>query len=303
MKSTRKVKDYDLLSGYSFFIPGPSGIFVLTLLFLVGALIGNVIAAIFMLAMGGAGQDYMILVSYPVMFIPPMMYALGKSRGNALFDKGCRIDSRHFGGLGAGVCCVLVVLATLCTAFIMDIFNSMMPEMPEWLENTLKSMTQGKFWVNFLCVSVFAPFFEEWLCRGMVLRGLLNYKRANSEDNREYGIKPVWAIIISALFFAVIHLNPWQALPAFALGCLFGYVYYKTGSLWLTMLMHFTNNTFALILGNIDSLKDYDNFIDALSVPVYSGAALVCAAVLFFALRKISSIRSESASGNCDIIE
>ena len=302
MKSTRKIKDYDLLAGYSFFIPGPSGIFTLTLLFLVGALIGNVISAIFMLAMGSAGQDYMMLVSYPVMFIPPMMYALSKSRGNALFDQGCRIDSRHFGGPGAAGCCALVILATLCVAFIMDIFNAMMPEMPKWLEETLKNMTQGKFWVNFLCVSIFAPFFEEWLCRGMVLRGLLNYKRTDSRDGREYGIKPLWAIIISALFFAAIHLNPWQALPAFALGCLFGYVYYKTGSLWLTMLMHFANNTSALIFSNIDSLKDADNFMDVLSVPVYSCIAAACAIALFFAIRKISSIRLESVNGNCDII-
>ena len=42
----------------------------------------------------------------------------------------------------------------------------------------------------------------------MVLRGLLGHK-----------VKPVWAIVISAAFFAIIHLNPWQAIPAFLLGC------------------------------------------------------------------------------------
>lgn len=81
------------------------------------------------------------------------------------------------------------------------------------------------------------------------------------QENKErrkhhHGIKPVWAIFWSAVFFAFIHLNPWQAVPAFILGCLFGYVYYKTGSLKLTMLMHFTNNTFSLIFSNIDKFKD-----------------------------------------------
>lgn len=231
----RRIRNYNLLSGYAFYVPGPWDIFALTALFLVGALIGNVIGLLFMLALPESGSEYMMLISYPVMFIPPMMYAMYKSRGNALFDTGYEMDSRNFGKFGAAVISILVMLSTLALAFDMDMVNALMPPMPEWLENMLKGMTQGKFWVNFLCVSVFAPFFEEWLCRGMILRGLLNYSR--SEGRR--GIRPAAAIAISALFFAAIHLNPWQAVPAFALGCLFGYVYYRTGSLNLTLsLIH-----------------------------------------------------------------
>lgn len=297
--SARRIKNYDLFSGYSFFTPKPSDIFVLTLLFLAGALVGNVVASIFLLLMQGAGTDYMMLISYPIMFIPPMMYAMSKSRGNALFDTGYAIDSKNFGSIGALMMCIIVMLSTLALGFVMDIVNKIMPPMPEWLETMLKSMTQGKFWVNFICVSIFAPFFEEWLCRGMVLRGLLNYKR-KTNDSVSRGIKPVWAIVISALFFALIHLNPWQAVPAFALGCLFGYVYYRTGSLLLTMLMHFTNNTFALIIGNIDSLKDAENFIDVMPMGLYIAIAIVCVIFLYWAVKNIAKIELKSPQGNCD---
>lgn len=295
----RRIRNYNLLSGYAFYVPGPWEIFALTALFLVGALIGNVIGLLFMLALPESGSEYMMLISYPVMFIPPMMYAMYKSRGNALFDTGYEMDSRHFGKFGTAAISILVMLSTLALAFDMDMVNALMPPMPEWLENMLKGMTQGKFWVNFLCVSVFAPFFEEWLCRGMVLRGLLNYSR--SEGRR--GIRPAAAIAISALFFAAIHLNPWQAVPAFALGCLFGYVYYRTGSLNLTMLMHFTNNTFALIISNIDSIKDAENFMEVMPGWAYNSIAAVCLVFLVFAVREFSKIELTSPQGNCDEVK
>lgn len=295
----RRIRNYNLLSGYAFYVPGPWDIFALTALFLVGALIGNVIGLLFMLALPESGSEYMMLISYPVMFIPPMMYAMYKSRGNALFDTGYEMDSRHFGKFGTAAISILVMLSTLALAFDMDIVNALMPPMPEWLENMLKGMTQGKFWVNFLCVSVFAPFFEEWLCRGMILRGLLNYSR--SEGRR--GIRPAAAIAISALFFAAIHLNPWQAVPAFALGCLFGYVYYRTGSLNLTMLMHFTNNTFALIISNIDSIKDAENFMEVMPGWAYNSIAAVCLVFLVFAVREFSKIELTSPQGNCDEVK
>ena len=295
----RRIRNYNLLSGYAFYVPGPWDIFALTALFLVGALIGNVIGLLFMLALPESGSEYMMLISYPVMFIPPMMYAMYKSRGNALFDTGYEMDSRHFGKFGTAAISILVMLSTLALAFDMDMVNALMPPMPEWLENMLKGMTQGKFWVNFLCVSVFAPFFEECLCRGMVLRGLLNYSR--SEGRR--GIRPAAAIAISALFFAAIHLNPWQAVPAFALGCLFGYVYYRTGSLNLTMLMHFTNNTFALIISNIDSIKDAENFMEVMPGWAYNSIAAVCLVFLVFAVREFSKIELTSPQGNCDEVK
>ena len=164
--------------------------------------------------------------------------------------------------------------------------------MPEQLEELLKGMTTGVIWANFISVSIFAPLFEEWLCRGMILRGLLH--------NR---VRPVWAVLISSAFFALIHLNPWQAVPAFALGCLFGYVYYKTGSLKLTMLMHFTNNTFSLILSNIDSLKDMDSWMQVMPATLYWIVFAACILLLILIVRMFARIPLLSREGNCDKVE
>lgn len=297
--ATRKIRNYDLLSNYNYFIPNPVEIFALLLFLLAGAMVGNVVTFGILLMMPGTTSDLTMLIAYPIMFIPPMIYSSLRSQRNAMFDNGYAIDGNaHFGKPGIAGTGAMVMLATLSVAFLMDSVNSLMPPMPEWLENAMKGMTSGNIVMNFICVSIFAPFFEEWLCRGMVLRGLLNYKKKDGSR----GMRPVLAIAISALFFAFIHLNPWQAVPAFALGCLFGYVYFRTGSLKLTMLMHFTNNTFALIFSNIDSLKDTDFILQTMPIWQYCTIAIVCLAYMWLFIRTMNKIQLGSVSGNCDEI-
>ena len=283
-------RNYGFLEKFTYYIPGVADMFILLGLLLVGALVGGIAAAPLTLALGrDVATEYTMIISYPLMFIPPMLYASIKSRNNSIMKSGLRLDNRHFSPLGGALCALLVILATLSAAFCSDAILSFMPEMPSWLEEALKSMTQGTLWINFLCVSIFAPFFEEWLCRGMILRGLLGNK-----------VRPVWAIVISAVFFAFIHLNPWQAVPAFLLGCLFGYVYYKTGSLKLTMLMHFANNTFSLVMSNIDAFKDVESWLEVLPGARYWTLFATAILLLVLIIQAFRKIPLDREAGNLD---
>ena len=266
---------------------------------LIGSLLGNAIT----LTLGAAaGQEfaaeYGMLIAYPVMFLPPMIYARHASNRNLLFEEGVALDSRHTGRGGFAATAALCMTATVSLSLVSDGITELLPPMPDSLKAVFQNLTQGNFLLNFLSVSIFAPFFEEWLCRGMILRGLLNHKRPDGTT-----MSPLAAIAISAVFFALIHMNPWQAIPAFLLGLLFGYVYYRTGSLWLTMLMHFTNNTLSLCLGHIDSLKDAETYLDVMPAWLYailaaSGICFVC----WFCLKYLKGITLASAKGNCDTI-
>ena len=104
-------------------------------------------------------------------------------------------------------------------------------------------------------------------------------------------MKPATAIVISAAFFAILHMNPWQAIPAFCLGLLFGFVYYKTGSLKLTMLMHCVNNTMAVVLSKIPVLKEAETFMDVMNPWAYAGAYICLAVALASAIVILSSYR------------
>lgn len=286
-------RSYDLFSNYSYYVPGVGGMFMMLLMFLVGSILGSILTVVLSLISPDFANIYGMMISYPVMFIPPMLYASSQSRRNEVFEKGYALDSSNFGQNRWWVMIVAVMFSTISLAFICEPLMKVLPQTPEWFEQIMNSILKNSpLWVTLISVSVFAPLFEEWLCRGIVLRGLLTK------------MNPAWAIIISAAFFAVLHMNPWQALPAFILGLLFGYVYYKTGSLKLTMLMHFTNNTMSAIFSKIPQFEEAETFMDVMSpwayAAVFALSVIILAAVLLI-LRNIPL--KGTAAGNCDEIE
>ena len=265
---------------------------MLFLMFLIGSLLGSVLVGALTFVSPEFAQMYGTVISYPLMFIPALLYASAQSRRNEFFETGYALDSSNFGQLGGFRMAVIVSIATIATAFMADSLNGIMPETPEWFEDAMAQIMDAPVWITLISVSVFAPLFEEWLCRGLVLRGLLQKT------------SPTVAIAVSAAFFAVLHMNPWQALPAFLLGVLFGYVYYKTGSLKLTMLMHCVNNTMAVVFSKIPSLEEMESFTEVLSPWAYAGIFAACAAFTAAACVVLKNIpfTKDGARSNCDEI-
>jgi membrane protease YdiL (CAAX protease family) len=120
---------------------------------------------------------------------------------------------------------------TILVSEIGNLVLSVLP-VPQWLNDLFAEEIIGaEFSLSaILTVAVLPAIFEEILCRGLVLRALL--KRYSS----------VVSIVVSALMFGVIHLNPWQFVTAFLLGILLGWIVLKTGSIVLTVIAHFLNN-------------------------------------------------------------
>ena len=270
-------------------MPGFGGLALIVVLMVVGSLLGGVLLSVFILS--GFEKEtatYGMLLAYPLMFIPAMLYASGKSRRNEIFEDGYTIDNNNFGNHKWYTMTFAAIVMAIAAAFAIEPVSMLLPEMPADIAEKLAGMLNGPAWVTFISVSIFAPFFEEWLCRGIVLRGLLKK------------VKPAWAIIISAVFFALIHMNLWQAVPAFLMGLLFGYVYYKTGSLKLTMLMHFANNTMAFILSTIPSLRDAEHYTDILSPWAYGGVYLAAVVIIVFGVILMKGIPQEEGNlGGC----
>ena len=286
-------RSYDLLSNYNHFMPGYTNLVWIVLMVILGAFIGSLILTPF-IAMGYRNEVeiYGMLISYPLMFIPAMLYASAVSRRNEGFVESYAIDSSNFGSRKGITVAFAAAVMTLATAYVIEPVSMLLPDMPEEMEMMMKRLLGGPAWVTLLSVSIFAPFFEEWLCRGVVLRGLL----------KKTG--PTLAILISALFFAAIHMNIWQGVPAFFMGVLFGYVYYKTGSLKLTMLMHFVNNTMAFVMSRIPSLENADYFSDVLSPWAYGGVYAVALVALIFGLILFKGIpQKEGNLGGCQKID
>ena len=94
--------------------------------------------------------------------------------------------------------------------------------------------------MGYLVVGLVAPLVEELVFRGAVLKALLRWKQ-----------NPWVGIAISALLFAVIHMNPAQMPHAFLIGLLLGWMYYRTDSIVPGVVYHWVNNTAAYIMYNL----------------------------------------------------
>lgn len=93
----------------------------------------------------------------------------------------------------------------------------------------------------YIVTSCVAPaLFEEMLFRGTIASGL-----------KERGFKV--ALIASAVIFTFMHGNAEQTVHQFIIGFIIGYIFLKSGNLWIGVIIHFVNNFTAVTLGYIAS--------------------------------------------------
>ncbi len=182
-------------------------------------------------------------LTYTLAYIFPLMYLYWKGlrRLNSPLGEqlpeydSIRLDRPRFGRMGLWAFIPVVILLELAVIILISSLPEGM-EMPEWFSSALEQMYGTNIVFNLLTMSVLAPLLEEFLFRGVILTGLM--RRMDTW----------WAILWSSVLFGIAHLNPWQALPAFVMGCLFGWIYVRTRSYWTVVAMHSLNNTLTIMV-------------------------------------------------------
>ena len=106
--------------------------------------------------------------------------------------------------------------------------------LPDLMQDTFLAMSRNIFGI--ISITIMAPLVEELLFRGAI-QGYMLRK----------GMKPLHAILIASAIFGIIHMNPIQIPFAFAIGMIFGWLYYRTGSLVPGIVGHFLNNSIACL--------------------------------------------------------
>ena len=139
-----------------------------------------------------------------------------------------------------GVWIPLVVLLAGGTIILSEIDNALRSVWPMPQEFIDIFLQLSESWLAFAFLGVvIAPITEELLFRGLILRGLLRHYPANK------------AILVSALMFALVHLNPWQFTGAFVFGILSGFLYLWTGSLIPCLASHAIFNAYGIVVGTL----------------------------------------------------
>ncbi|MBR2638621.1 MAG: CPBP family intramembrane metalloprotease [Bacteroidaceae bacterium] len=123
---------------------------------------------------------------------------------------------------------VVLIFATMVT---FNIF-AQWAGLPDMHANVMEGLSKNI--VGVLAIAVAAPVLEEMLFRGAI-QGMLMRRFSN----------PWVGIIIASLIFGAIHMNPIQVFYATMLGLVFGWIYYRTGSLVPVVIGHVLNNSMA----------------------------------------------------------
>ena len=150
-------------------------------------------------------------------------------------------------------------------------------------ERFLQVSTAGGLLLNLGLMALLPALAEELTFRGVV-QGLFR-------GNRHVAI---WC---TAFIFSFIHFQFYGFVPRMLMGALFGYMLWWTGSLWVPVLMHFTNNALAVVFSYLvynhklpfdaDSLESIGTF-DTLWLGILSIGVVSCTMLFyrFYILRK-----------------
>lgn len=115
-----------------------------------------------------------------------------------------------------------------------------------WAENLEKTYNEqvavmldtkgiGGYLLSVFVMALLPAMCEEMLFRG----GLQNFLTRATK-------KPWLSIIIVSILFSIVHFSVYGFLVRLFLGIVLGYIFYLTGSIWLSMTAHFFNNALAV---------------------------------------------------------
>ena len=128
-------------------------------------------------------------------------------------------------------------LAAIAGIFATDLISEQL-NLPNRMEEQFLNLAHN-FW-GILSVAVVGPVVEELVFREGILGHMLRK-----------GVEPWTAMIVSAILFGAIHMNPAQIPFAAIMGLLLAIIYYKTGNIVITSLIHIFNNSLAVVEMNL----------------------------------------------------
>ena len=177
-------------------------------------------------------------------FLPPFFYALVCHKKPFM-----HLGFKHTVNVKQALVVVLIMLACLPIVGAMQELTEMLP----WSKATLLHFKQAEddynkqvmviarmdnffdYLVSVVMIAFLPAVFEETLFRGG-LQNLLS----------RWFKMPIVAVVITSVIFSAVHGSYLGFLSRFALGFVLGWVYYRTGNIWLNIIGHFFNNAFAV---------------------------------------------------------
>lgn len=266
-------------------------VFLFLIIVMISSLIGIALSAVFLFA-GDLGMKIGQGISSIMMFVvPPIVYYSITRKEHQMKDLGFRQLTPPWWLILIGVAIMFVsipfttTLTTWNEGMSLGGAFSKLEDLIENLEETAKATTEkmlnvntiGGLLLNLVIIALIPAIGEEMTFRGVLQQSLTRK------------MNPHIAIILSAAIFSFFHFQFYGFLPRMFLGVLLGYMFYITGSLWTSILMHFVNNGSAVALyylGNKGIIEDAEHWGETQNAWLIVGSAIVTTGLLIWSWRK-----------------
>ena len=266
-------------------------VFLFLIIVMISSLIGIALSAVFLFA-GDLGMKIGQGISSIMMFVvPPIVYYSITRKEHQMRALGFRQLTPPWWLILIGVAIMFVsipfttTLTTWNEGMSLGGAFSKLEILIKNLEETAKATTEkmlnvetiGGLLLNLIIIALIPAIGEEMTFRGVLQQSLT--RRMN----------PHVAIILSAAIFSFFHFQFYGFLPRMFLGILLGYMFYITGSLWTSILMHFVNNGSAVALyylGNKGIIEDAEHWGETQNAWLIVGSAIVTTGLLIWSWRK-----------------
>ncbi|MBQ6293207.1 MAG: CPBP family intramembrane metalloprotease [Lachnospiraceae bacterium] len=164
-------------------------------------------------------------------------YDTGKEKRCGMHEEWENVPFFHF-------IIVLIMGAAVCLALNhLFIYSRLTELLQDSYEETASLLFQGKLILEIAVAGVIIPIVEELIFRGLAYRRMRWY------------IKPVPAMILSALYFGAVHGNWLQGIYAFIMGMLLAFAYERFHSILAPTLIHIGANTVSVIISETELLN------------------------------------------------
>jgi membrane protease YdiL (CAAX protease family) len=159
--------------------------------------------------------------------------------------------------------------------FLLDSLNELIEKT---FGNLIRAENIAEVFLVIITISVIPAICEEVMFRGYIQRSFA------------FKLKPHTAAILTGIFFALYHFNPYGLIPLAVIGFYLGFVAYSSQSLVIPIILHFLNNFFAVmlyfIIGDDELFKSNVSDTESLDTNViYFLLLLVLFVVLMFVIR------------------
>ncbi len=119
---------------------------------------------------------------------------------------------------------------------VQEYFENKEEQGGELMKSFLDNPSKTALIINLFVIAVVPSFAEELFFRGILQKLFINWTK-----NVHIGI------LITGLVFGLLHFQFLSAVPRIFQGIIIGYLFYWTKSLWIPIIAHLVNNSFAVL--------------------------------------------------------